>query len=278
MTCKKIFLISVIFFSAFSVTAQNDLSDYNYITIPNQFEFLKGKDQYQLNSLTTFLFDKHGFNAYLADDLPLYLQSNPCKGLKVDVQANESFLSTLVTIYIKDCRGNILFTSPQGRSKEKEYKRAYYAALREAFEPIKSKNVTQKEYIKTEKDKEYIDEKPVVVESIEEETTTVIPVKEVVVEEIINEEETEIIEDTSSVNWLYNYDNYNISGADNVFTLWYKNDVIGTIKPTSINNVYLVSSTQFNGTGFKSEDGFVIEKNVEGISELVTMKFQKVEK
>ena len=42
--------------SSFKGFSQQTVNDYSFIEVPELFEFLRGKDQYQLNSLTKFLF------------------------------------------------------------------------------------------------------------------------------------------------------------------------------------------------------------------------------
>ena len=49
--------------------SQTKLNDYKYVIVPNSFDFLKSKDQYQLNSLTKFLLNKNGFTAIMEDEI-----------------------------------------------------------------------------------------------------------------------------------------------------------------------------------------------------------------
>ncbi len=44
----------------------------------------------------------------------------------------------------RTAKNNILFTSRQGDSKEKEYQKAYYEALREAFQSFQTINYDYK--------------------------------------------------------------------------------------------------------------------------------------
>ena len=115
--------------------AQNPLNDYKYIVIPNQFDFLSGKDRFQINSLTKFLFNKNGYKAYLEDDqLPEDLFKDRCLAAYADVnKVKGGFLKTQLQIELKDCRGNIILTSDVGRTKEKNYDKAYNLAVRAAF-------------------------------------------------------------------------------------------------------------------------------------------------
>ena len=84
---KKTLLISLAFFALTSVFAQQNLNDYKYIIIPNTFDFLKEADEYRLNSLTKFLFEKYNFEALMENDevLPSDYSRNNCLGLQADV-------------------------------------------------------------------------------------------------------------------------------------------------------------------------------------------------
>lgn len=125
-------LLIVAHFNSFS---QKSVNDYKYIIVPKQYEFLKEQDQYQINSLTKFLFNKYGYEAYMQDEeLPNDLQLNRCLGLTSDVVKESAFLKTKLRIDLKDCNGNVVLSSKVGETREKEYAKAYNLALREAFQ------------------------------------------------------------------------------------------------------------------------------------------------
>jgi len=138
---KKIILILFLFASVSSY-AQKTLNDYSFVIVPEQFVFLEGKDKYQLSSLTEFLFNKHGFNAFLTSKAP---NVKRCNGLYADIKEDNSFFRTKLIITIKDCNENIVYTSNEGVSKFKEYKKAYQDATRKAFESIETLNIQQKD-------------------------------------------------------------------------------------------------------------------------------------
>lgn len=137
------FFLLVLFVSV-SAISQNKLNDYSFVIVPDQFEFLNEKDKYQLNSITEFLFNKHGFNAFLSDEIP---NANRCEGLYADVVKERSILGTRLKIVLRDCNGNTVHESEVGKSKFKEYHKAYQDALREAFKSIERLNVHQKDLI-----------------------------------------------------------------------------------------------------------------------------------
>ncbi|MGJ8592276.1 MAG: hypothetical protein ACSHXF_06995 [Aquaticitalea sp.] len=128
-----------LFISCLSLFAQNSINDYKYVIVPNQFEFLKESDQYQINSLTKFLFNKYGYIAYMQnEELPEDLRRNGCLGLICDVVKESGFLKTKLRIDLKDCKGNVVQSSRIGESREKEFAKAYNLALRDAFETFQN--------------------------------------------------------------------------------------------------------------------------------------------
>ncbi|MCF8320928.1 MAG: hypothetical protein K9I35_06955 [Flavobacterium sp.] len=129
---KKV-LFLLLFFATRIVFAQS-LNDYKYAIVPSKFEFLKEKDQYRLNTLTKLLMEKYGFVTYFDSDvLPNELADSNCNKVYVDVKSNSNLFVTKMTVVLKDCKNLVLFTSTDGKSREKELLVAYNQALREAF-------------------------------------------------------------------------------------------------------------------------------------------------
>ena len=138
----KLFLFLFLGSLVSNLYGQKSLSEYSYVEIPRLYEFLYEEDQHQLNSLTKFLFNKYGFNAYFSDELP---NVKRCDGLQAEILGKPGFIYTKITVVLKDCYGEEVFRSEQGRSKEKEYKKAYHEAMRKAFVSIEELGVQQKE-------------------------------------------------------------------------------------------------------------------------------------
>ncbi|MEO6347835.1 MAG: hypothetical protein ABIO60_07985 [Aquaticitalea sp.] len=136
---RALYIFSFLMISHFSSFSQSSVNDYKYIVIPSQFEFLNQRDQYQVNSLTKFLFNKYGYTAYLQDEeLPEDLHNNRCLGLTANVVKDNAFLKTKLHIELKDCNNNVIMTSQTGETREKEYSMAYNLALRNAFETFQN--------------------------------------------------------------------------------------------------------------------------------------------
>ena len=135
-----IFLFMGVISKSFS---QKSLSDYSYVIVSEQFEFQQEKDKYQLNSLTKFLFNKYGFHAYFDREVPLNVFR--CDGLWAEAEGTPGFIITKVQLVLRDCTGEEVFRTNYGKSKVKDYKKAYYESVRNAFNDIIKLNVNQKE-------------------------------------------------------------------------------------------------------------------------------------
>ena len=170
---KRILLLIFIGGFILNMNAQKSASDYSYVVVPELYEFLYEEDQHQLNSLTKFLFNKYGFNAYFPSELP---NVKRCDGLQAEVLGKPGFVYTKITVVLKDCYGEEIFRSEEGKSKYKEYKKAYHDALRKAFVSIEELGVNQKE-IKIYEDEVESDNEPLVKTEIE--VTKVSAVKEI---------------------------------------------------------------------------------------------------
>ena len=133
----KKYLFLFLFLLSFSGYAQNTVNNYKYVIVPERFNFLKQNDQYKLNTLTKNLLNGKGFEAYFENsDLPAEAASNKCSVLNLDLLEKNSMFTTNITILLKDCSGNIIFKSKEGKSREKQYEISYNAALRDAFESL----------------------------------------------------------------------------------------------------------------------------------------------
>ena len=130
---KNYSILLLLFVMSFSYA--QEINQYKYALIPSKYSFLREADQYQLNSLTKFLMEKQGFVAFLDNDdnMPEEMMISNCSKVFVEVTSNGNFMATKLTVVLKDCKGKVLFTSEQGKSKEKDYKKGYHEALRNAF-------------------------------------------------------------------------------------------------------------------------------------------------
>ena len=168
------FLVVFTFLFCFisEAVSQKSLSDYSFVVVPEKFDFVNETDKYQLNSLTKFLFNKHGFNAFFNRDLP---DVRRCDGLWAEVEGKPAIIRTKVTVILKDCNGVEVHRSEVGKSKLKAYNKTYTAALRDAFLSIAALGVQQKEptifgesevAVEVETPKETVEVSPIQVEEV----------------------------------------------------------------------------------------------------------------
>jgi len=135
---RLVVLIVVFCLGSLTTYGQGSINGYKYINVPSKFDFLKSKDKYQLNSLTKFLFKKEGFIVVSeSEKVAQELYNNPCLGLKANVSNHSNMFSTKVVLELVDCRDDIIFTSIEGKSKDKDFKKGFQEALRAAFVSIK---------------------------------------------------------------------------------------------------------------------------------------------
>jgi len=126
-------------FTLFAVAghAQTSLNNYKYVIVPERYSFSKEDNQYYLNTTTKTLLDQKGFVAFVGTrQLPPAVAGNRCNALVVEVTSNNSMFTTKLTLLLKDCQGNIIFKSKEGKSREKEYPIAYNQALADAFSSL----------------------------------------------------------------------------------------------------------------------------------------------
>lgn len=130
----SVFLVQVAF-------SQPNLNNYKYVIVPKKFDFLKDPNQYRLNELAKFLFEKNGFMAIMeGEDYPEDLTVNRCLALRSDVLKDSGLFKTKLNIELKDCNDSVVYTSQTGESREKDYAVAYNEAIRNAFEWLESLN------------------------------------------------------------------------------------------------------------------------------------------
>lgn len=135
------FSILMICFFTTSVFSQTNLNAYKYIIVSKKYDFLKEADQYQVNSLSKFLFNKYGFEALMeGETYPEDLIKNRCSALKADALKEPGMFKTKLAIELKDCNDQVVYTSDLGESREKEFKKSYTEAIRNAFKSIEALN------------------------------------------------------------------------------------------------------------------------------------------
>lgn len=141
---RFIVILTICFISTAGFSQKAVLDNYSYVVVPDKFEFSSGTDQYQLNSMSVFYLGKSGFNAFLASQVP---NVNRCDGLYANVEELKMFFGTKLQVVLNDCNGKEVYRSREGKSKYKEYDKAYQDALRKAFQSIEALRVKQKDIV-----------------------------------------------------------------------------------------------------------------------------------
>lgn len=119
---------------SFSGYAQKTINNYKFVLVPEKFNFSREDNQYGINTLTKNLLEEKGFLVYFDNsDIPKELADNRCNALNAEVVQKKGLFITNLTLLLKDCKGNLIFKSKEGKSREKEYVAAYNLALRDAF-------------------------------------------------------------------------------------------------------------------------------------------------
>lgn len=257
---KYLTLVFFLFCIVTSGVSQKTLADYKYVSVPEQFDFVKGKDRYQVNSLSRFLFKKYGFDAYFSSELP---DVTRCEVIWADVEGSSGLIYTKIRVVLRDCNGMELYRSQEGRSKDKDYKKAYHEAIREAFSSFESIN---KEDVHVPK-----------VETTTKPAVTVTETMDTPMEKPTLETKETPVEVAKSV--VYRYADYKIvpGAAGGKLTVYQNDEKIGSLTPASEKGTFLAITSQFNGIAYMNKRTIIIEYEVEGVQELVAMKFVRNE-
>lgn len=286
---KSICLLVFALLNVIGLQAQ-ELGDYKYIVVPQRFDFQKEAGEYDLNALTRFLFIKYGFDAYMEnEEMPADINESGCNTLyaRADVTG---FLSTKATVKLVNCRGQEVFTLPEGKSKIKEFKAGHQEAFRDAFEGLEDLGYTYSDAIVeraeiTENTEELIPEarktmqqsapevKTVKVSAVPKNGSTTVKEELEVVEKSVPSVNA-TVEVDSEVKLVSEDGSYSLTPSGNGFDVYEGNSKIGIATKTS-NGSYLVSTSQFTGIGYYDGSVFTVEREIKGVSGLVKMVFSK---
>ena len=146
----SITLIAILVASQTFLTAQINLDQYKYVSVPNRFDFMKSSDQFQISSLAKFLLTKNKFTVLEnLEKYPADLAANQCLLLNLNVEQFKGFLKTRLEVQFLNCKNQVVFKSDIGMSREKDFKTAYHQSLRAAFSSISEANYKFNETVDT---------------------------------------------------------------------------------------------------------------------------------
>lgn len=287
---KSIYWILFMGLLSFNAASQS-VNDYKYVLVPIHYEWAKEVDKYQLNSLTTFLFKKYGFEAYQGlENLPKDVDRNSCNLLTADVTEKATLFRTELQVLLKDCNDKIVFTSQKGSSKLKVFERAYHEALRGAFisveeleyayngsaanETMEAKKQpsdnTSVQVVEVQKKEPVLARPEKVTEPLQGKSVTPIVVKKPkrAITPTSTQEAIEV-DHYKSKDGTYSLD---ISVGSMIF--YEGSKVIGEITPKAAASYQIVTS-EFSGKGYFQNEQFVIEREIKGVQGIVKMIFEK---
>lgn len=272
----KLLASIVALFVVTSIFAQTNLNNYKYVIVPTKFDFLKENNQYRLNELAQFLFNKYGFTAVMeGSEYPEDLMIDRCLALRSDAIKDSGMFKTKIKVTLKDCNDRVVYTSLMGESREKEYNIAYNKALREAFtsfETLNYKYEPKKNVVPTQPTKVVEDVKSETKEEIEklrQEIETLKRAKETakaqeVVEEVIETPKVEVavqekkeIQPVGRISESSSDVLYAQAIASGFQLVDSSPKVVYKIKNTGLNNVFLVEGK--NALIYKNGDNWMLE-------------------
>jgi len=258
------FLITCLMITGAS--SQSNLNNYKYIIIPKKYDFLKEADKFQLNSLTQFLFNKYGFQAFMeGENYPADLNADRCLALTSNVKEDSSMFKTKLLIELINCNGLTVYTTQVGESREKDFSKSYSESLRNAFKELETINY---KYLPTGKVSESVaketNNQTEVVNQIAELKAEIENLKQEKEKQVvaINDEPKENVPNVEVPKVTVS--NENVSGVlyaqaiENGFQLVDSTPkVVYKIKNTSMENMFLVEGR--NATLYKKGDKWIME-------------------
>ncbi|WP_396195811.1 hypothetical protein [Flavobacterium sp.] len=246
------------------VSYSQGINNYQYVIVPKKFDSFKSEDRFGLNTSVKLLLQKYGFKAYFSDESFADDTLNRCDFLTADLINESNIMVTKVKVALKDCKGNIVYQTDLGTSREKQYAIAYSEALRAA---AKSFETLAYKYEGKSLPFQPTTEKPVVgvseskIESISTTNTNEKPVVRVIDNKIASKYNTVFFFAQPTANGYQVVDN--------------EPKVIMRLYNTSQKNVFMADKNGVNGTVLLKEGQWVFEYYNNGnlVSEPINLKF-----
>lgn len=232
---KNYFILSILFLSTLSFGQK--LNAYKYAIVPEKFAFQTENNQYNFNELVKSAMRRYGFEPfYNSEELPVDVTDT--NKLYVDLIDGGNLIYTKLNLVFKDYRNNIIFSTQDGKSKEKEVAAAYNEAFRETVKSVELMNHHYSENI----DEENFDanaDKNLKIENDKISSFTAVTIK-------------------------------------NGYDLSVKNQTSFVLKSTSKTDVYLATKDQITGLVYKTDSKWFFEyyKKDELIQEKIEITFK----
>ena len=234
------------------------------------------------------MFKKVGFESFIeGESMPEDLKYNFCLALRAEIETS-GLIKTKSIIKLVDCNRDVIFSSREGVSKEKEFKKAYNLSIRDAFKSFETINyeyVPNDKYKKSQTSSEEEEITKLKAEIKELKKNESVPVAtDVLMEEkaLINNPDTkeEIIEEaTSEVKKLEedvskNNEALTANKISNGYELFAHNSSISmTIFDSGVKNVFIVKGK--DAIVYKKDDIWIYSETNEAnlVTKIMDIKF-----
>lgn len=239
-----------------------DLGNYQYVQVPERFEFQDSENKFQLNALTAFLFDKFNFTALYKEPVPEGV--DPCEVLTAEVHDESGLFRTRLYVTLENCHNEVVFKSQTGDSREKDFKRSFPEALRNAFKSVEALDHRYTGKVVVDPSLPALDEKRDAVSKGEENKPAVMDEDEVPGKDsfqFTNGSQRYILKETASGFNLYK------EGEETIFSRMIR---------SGRGENYLYSSGDISGNAYFDDDGNLIVEYLDSRSDqVITLVYQK---
>ena len=122
-----------------AVKAQDNRHQITCIIVPTKFEAFNAENKHYTSTFTKQTLSAAGYRVAYDTELPPDVAYNNCRGLTADLIDKSNMFNTKLHFEFKDCEGKVVYTTDQGTSKDKDYKRAFRQAILIAMNNIEGK-------------------------------------------------------------------------------------------------------------------------------------------
>ena len=250
---KYLFTFLFLTITFFAVAQNQDLNDYKYIVVNNQYEFQSEANEYRFNELVVFEFKKRNFNVFRnLEVLPEDMNRGVCNALQLKIDKSGSLTRNLI-LRLVNCAGDTVFTTKKGVGRTKSNDKAYFEALRDA---MTSFDTVDYEYTAIQPELNEVSNVPV--KEVKKPTQNSLITK--VAPDESPKFEKNVVDDAapSSEYEFVSKDGYALMKSAKGFLIFDNNLPIGVALEKS-DNAYLVHTSVFAGVGYMNGGKFVIE-------------------
>lgn len=247
-----------------------DLNNYKYVIVDNQYDFQQEPNEYRLNEMMVFEIKKREISAFLADDvLPNDLNETGCNALSLKVETRSGLRVKMIFEFV-NCKGITVFETKEGIGRTKNFEKAYREAIRDAMTSLDGLNYS---YAASLDDRPSGIETPIQVmqPSAVKPSLEITPSNGVEKDEPQTIPRPEMVELIDDEGYTTNSKEYKIHSTDSGYNMYKNNSLIGTLKK-SASGCYLTVTTEFIGIGYKKENTIIIEYDKNGTQFLVFQK------